>query len=480
LKDSKLYTIIEALKGSQIHLIEKQLKEDKRKTLLVLFQLMQKSGAAFFDKEVLFYKTFKKKYSSANDYILRNEMRLLVEKIESVLLKEQIEKLTEKDILFRLKQQLLLYKNLDLFEIYEECWKEAKTAALEQYQYQDLLELNADYYEFAQFHIRNYKERLEIFEKLINENILYSNYFFAQQLAYLYLIEGNANKLRLEYQTEQTAKIPDKKISIELKQFNSYINEYYRLIGKWFPLQSNGKTSILLDALNTLEKCNKNSLLYKKEQLRVLHLIATDFSMSADFENANTYFEKLFNEIPAAQLQNKAYYLYNYALNLTKLNQYEKALTIISDAEKILKPDNEFLRDKYQLLKVVCYMFTSNTDMLKKMIPTDFSVLLPEQRVYFRFVNSIYHIINKEYYLASEEINNLLRSKLINEIDIHFLSVARFFKDAILEIIKADTLHLPEKALKKITDQASSIDTTEPPIITNYMPYKWLKSALKI
>lgn len=480
MKDSKLYTIIEALKGSQILLVEKQLKEDKRKTLLVLFQLLQKSGAAFLDKEVLFYKTFKKKYSSANDYLLRNEMRLLVEKIESVLIKDQVEKLTEKDILFQLKQQLLLYKNLDLFEIYEECWEEAKTVALEQYQYQDVLELNADYYEFAQFHIRNYKERLEIFDKLIDENILYSNYFFAQQQAYLSLVEGNANKLRLEYQTAQTVKIPDGKTSIDLKQFNSYTNEYYRLIGKWFPLQSKGKTNILLEALTTLENCNKNSTLYKKEKLRVLHLIATDFSMSADFENANTYFEKLFEEVPPAQFQNKAYYLYNYSVNLTKLNQYKKALTIISDAEKIIKPDNEFLRDKYQLLKVVCCMFTNNTDMLKKMIPTDFSVLLPEQRVYFRFVNSIYHIINKEYYPASEEINNLLRSKLINEIDIHFLSVAKFFKDVLHEVLKTDTLNLPEKTFKKIAEQASVIDTTEPPIITNYMPYKWLKSALKI
>ena len=87
MKDSKLYTIIDALKGNQFSLVEKQLKEDKRKTLLILFQLLQKSGAAEIDKEVLFYKTFKKKYSPANDYILRNEMRLLVEKIESVLIK---------------------------------------------------------------------------------------------------------------------------------------------------------------------------------------------------------------------------------------------------------------------------------------------------------------------------------------------------------------------------------------------------------
>ena len=480
MKDSKLYTIIDALKGSQLSLVEKQLKQDKRKTLSILFQLLQKSNLTIIDKEVLFYKTFKKKYTTANDYVLRNEMRLLVEKIESVLIKEQVEKLLEKDKIFQLKQQLLLYKNLDLFEIYEETWKEAKALALEQYQYQEVLDLNADYFEFAQFHIRNYKERLEIFDKLIDENILYTNYFFTQQQAYISFIEGNANKLRLEYQTKQFTKISTEEATIELKKFSSYVNEYYTLVGKWFPQQSKGKTVILLNALTVLEKCNKDSFLYKQEHLRILNLIATDFSMSADFENANIYFEKLFAEIPGSQFHNKAYYLYNYAINLTKLNQHEKALAIIDDAEKHIKTSNEFLKDKYQLLKVICYLFTNNTEQLKKVIPTDFSVLLPEQRVYFRFVNSIYHIINKEYDLAFEEINNLLRSKLINEIDIHFLSVAKFFKNVLNEIQKENTMKLSANSLKKITQQASTIDTTEPSIITNYMPYKWLKSALKI
>ena len=480
MKDSKLYTIIASLKSSQTSLLEKYLKEDKRKSLFILFQLLQKTGEKIIEREILFYKLFKKKYTVANDYILRNEMRLLVEKIESILITEQLQKTLEKEVLFRLKQQLLLYKNLDLFEIYEETWKQAKETALEQYQYQDIIELNADYFYFAKFHIRNYKERLEVFDKLINENILYVNYFFAQQYSYTSFVEGNANKLRLEYQNKQENKISIEKANIELKQFSSYMNEYYILAGKWFPQQSKGKTKILLDALQVLEKCNKDSFLYKQEHLRVLNLIATDFSMSADFENANIYFEKLFTEIPSGQLHNKAYYFYNYAINLTKLNQYEKALSIINDAEKHIKASNEFLKDKYQLLKVICYLFTNNTEQLKKIIPTDFSVLLPEQRVYFRFVNAIYYVINKEYDLASEEINNLLRSKLMNEIDIHFLSVAKFFKNALTLILKENTLLLSANSIKKVKQDAFTIDNNEPPVVANYMPYKWLKSALSI
>ena len=267
MKDSKLYTIIASLKSSQTSLLEKYLKEDKRKSLFILFQLLQKADEKIIEREILFYKLFKKKYTVANDYILRNEMRLLVEKIESILITEQLQKTLEKEVLFRLKQQLLLYKNLDLFEIYEETWKQAKETALEQYQYQDIIELNADYFDFAQFHIRNYKERLEVFDKLINENILYVNYFFAQQYSYTSFVEGNANKLRLEYQNKQENKISIEKANIELKQFSSYMNEYYILAGKWFPQQSKGKTKILLDALQVLEKCNKDSFFIQTRTL---------------------------------------------------------------------------------------------------------------------------------------------------------------------------------------------------------------------
>ena len=107
MKDSKLYTIIDSLKGNQLNLLEKSLKDDKRKSLYLLFQLLKKSGTLNIDREALFYKLFKKKYTTENDYVLRNEMRLLVEKIESILIKEQLENLFEKDKIFQLRQQLL-------------------------------------------------------------------------------------------------------------------------------------------------------------------------------------------------------------------------------------------------------------------------------------------------------------------------------------------------------------------------------------
>ena len=161
---------------------------------------------------------------------------------------------------------------------------------------------------------------MEIFDKLIDENILYSNCYLARQYAYTSFLEGNANKLRLEYQIKQQNKIPEKTANIELPEFSTDINEYFNLVGKWFPFQSKGKTDILLEALTALEKCNKDAAIYQQEHMRVLNLIATDFSMSADFEKAAVYFEKFFSETPDSQLHNKAYYLYNYAVNLTKLN----------------------------------------------------------------------------------------------------------------------------------------------------------------
>ena len=480
MKDSKLYTIIDSLKGNQLNLLEKSLKDDKRKSLYLLFQLLKKSGTLNIDREALFYKLFKKKYTTENDYVLRNEMRLLVEKIESILIKEQLENLFEKDKIFQLRQQLLLYKSLELFEFYEETWKQAKAFALEQYQYQTILELNAEYFEFVQFHIRNYKVRMEIYEQLLDENLLYTNYHLAQQYAYNSFLEGNTQKLRIEYQVAKNLKIPESSVTIRLTEFSSYLNQYYSLLGTWFPQQGTGKTELLLQALEALEKCNRNAAIFKQEYQRVLYLIATDYSMSAAFEKADIYFDRFFKEIPDSQLQNKAYYIFNYAVNLTKLNQYEKTLLIISEAEKHIKTSNDFLKDKYTLLKVICYLFTKNADQLKKLIPTDFSVLLPEQRVYFRFVNSIYYIINKEFVLAAEEINNLLRSKLLTEIDIHFLSVAKFYKNVLSLILEENTLDLSDKSLEKIKKEAFNIDTNEQSVIVNYMPYKWIKSALKI
>jgi hypothetical protein len=48
------------------------------------------------------------------------------------------------------------------------------------------------------------------------------------------------------------------------------------------------------------------------------------------------------------------------------------------------------------------------------------------------------------------------------------------------ETIKEDTIHLSGEALLKIKQLADEIDNTEMSVVINYMPYKWLKSALKI
>lgn len=480
MKKPKLYSIIHALNVSQISLVEKQLNTDKRKSLLLLFQLIKKADGEIIDKEILFYKLFKKKYIAANDYILRNEMRLLVEKIESVMMLFQLEKQVESDELFKIQQQLQLYKNLDIFDIYEEKWKEAKLVAQQQFQYQDVIKLNADFFEYAQFHVRSYKDRSQLYEQLIQENIQYTNLFLAKQYAYNNFIEGNTNKLRLEFQIPQTHQIPTEIATVTLTEYQTQLTQYYILVGKWFPVQSKGQTHILLEALNILQQIDSKSQIFQQEYLRLMYLIATDYSMSAEFEKANIYFEKIMEILSVNSNINKPYYLYNYAVNLTKLDDYSKAITVINSVEKDISSTNAFLKEKYQLLKIICYVFTKNTEKLKSTIPTDFSELLPEYRVYYRFVNAIYYIISDEFSVASEEINNLLRSKLINEIDIHFLSVAKFYKTVLNETIKEGTIHLSEDSLLKIKQLANEIDNTEMSVVINYMPYKWLKSTLKI
>lgn len=480
MKKPKLYSIIIALNGTRLSLVEKYLKSDKRKTLLLLFQLIKKAEGEIIDKEILFYKLFKKKYSAANDYILRNEMRLLVEKIESTVILFQLEKQLESDEFFKLQQQLQLYKSLDLFDIYEEKWKEAKLIAQQQFQYQEIIKLNADFFEYAQFHIRSYKNRSQLYEQLMEENIQNTNFFLAKQYAFNNFIEGNTNKLRLEFQIPQTHHIPIEKANITLSKYSTQLNQYYILVGKWFPEQSKGQTHLLLEALDALQQCTPKNEIYHQEYLRVLYLIATDYSMSAAFDKADTYFEKIMEILSVNANINKPYYLYNYAVNLTKLDNYNKAINVIDNVEKDISSTNVFLKEKYQLLKIICYVFTKNTEKLKSTIPTDFSELLPEYRVYYRFVNAIYYIIKNEFAVASEEINNMLRSKLINEIDIHFLSVAKFYKTVLNETIKEDTIHLSGEALLKIKQLADEIDNTEMSVVINYMPYKWLKSALKI
>ena len=69
-------------------------------------------------------------------------------------------------------------------------------------------------------------------------------------------------------------------------------------------------------------------------------------------------------------------------------------------------------------------------------ISQDYSTIQPHEKIYFRLCQCLAFLMENEYDLANSEINNLMRSKLLNEIDADFLPATELINFMITAIFR--------------------------------------------
>ena len=83
--------LISALNEPQHTLVLQKLKVEKRNSLFVLYKLLAiKKEEETIDKSTIFFKVFKKKWTKEADYLLRNELKLLKDKIEEIIIESKL------------------------------------------------------------------------------------------------------------------------------------------------------------------------------------------------------------------------------------------------------------------------------------------------------------------------------------------------------------------------------------------------------
>ena len=113
MKDLITVRIIHALNEQQEKLISIALKQEKRQSLLQLFKwLINTKNDVEISKSEIFLKLFKKKWTKENDFLLRNELKLLKDKIEEIYIQEETKELPE-NYINQLK--LKLYETKDSY-----------------------------------------------------------------------------------------------------------------------------------------------------------------------------------------------------------------------------------------------------------------------------------------------------------------------------------------------------------------------------
>ncbi len=455
------------------------LKQEKRASLWQLYKWLRlQEEEEEIKKEIIFQKIFKKKWSKENDYLLRNELKLLKDKIEEIYIKIESEKVQES---YKTQLKLKLYQQLKITDEYQSVFNKMVAYNAAHYEWQNTIENCFVYADFIRLNIPNYAERLKLMQanQELFEQSLYQ--YISDQYSKLSLIkshvllqEKQANNQFVKYQFDYST------LQIDTSMYKNAFTEYHLAYANAYKNYDTSTMEEWEQVYRLLKKITVKNSHIQYEYCFTLGNLATICSIRNQYEKADAYFAELFETIPTSITQQNIALTLNYITNLNKLKHYQRTKFEMEKAIRIFgKKIKTFTQFKTQEIVTACYL--KDIDALGKLLAVDFETLQPFERIYYRLFYCIYCLMRDEFELALTEIQNLKRSKLMNEIDAHFSEIAEFMAVCIRHISSNGwNKKYPPKAMKEIQAANQKIMDANIPIFLNYTPYVWMKEQVNI
>ena len=474
MKDLITVRIIHALNEQQEKLISIALKQEKRQSLLQLFKwLINTKNDVEISKSEIFLKLFKKKWTKENDFLLRNELKLLKDKIEEIYIQEETKELPEN---YKNQLKLKLYHQLKITDEYQSIFKKISNYNTEHHELQNTIENSFAYADFIRLNTPNYADRLKLMQ--LNQQLFEDSLqqYISEQYSKLCLLKSHVlfQQKQLDNQIVKTNFSYDV-LKIDTDNYKNSFTDYHIAYANAYKNYDNSTIEEWENVYNLLQQISTKNTYIQNEYCFTLGNLATICSIRTNYIKSDYYFSILFNTIPTEITQQNIALTLNYITNLNKLKQYKKCEEEMQKAINLFGYKiKSFSQFKTQEIVVACYL--NDIEKLGSLLAIDFETLQPFERIFYRLFYCIYFLMREEFELAFTEIQNLQRSKLMNEIDTHFNEIT-YFMFVCIKHINANGWQkkFPEKGMKEIQDANYKIIQANIPMFLNYTPYLWMK-----
>jgi hypothetical protein len=478
MKELLTVRIILALENDFSQYLLRELKREKRQSLLLLLKnILQYKDDLEMDRHIIFKKIFQKKWTKENDYLLRNELKLLKDKIENYYIKY-----SSANYIKQIEDKILLdfYKQIRVSDEYFSLNKEYISKKRDKLDFNCLVENNFSYADFVRTNVPNYQERAALLEQNLNDlkqNILQ---LYTQQIAKTYTL--NAHYLLQQKQLDNKSnnfKFEYSDLYFSKEAFKNDLNDYFVSYANAYVNFDTSSIEQWEEVYQKLIVVNPQYSNYEYELCLTLSMLATVCSIRNQYEKSQYYFTLLFDKIPLNIINKNISIYLNYITNLNKLKQYKEAMKQLHYAKSIF---GEIITrmPQYRTQELVAAIYLNDVSKIKKIMTVDFETLQAFERIFYRLFYCIYFIIEQQYDLALIEIQNLQRSKLINETDNFAKLVADYFYVCIknINLIAGTKNKLSKKQIQEILLVEQKIADSNLPMLSNYAPYLWMKEKI--
>jgi hypothetical protein len=406
MKTSEILSLLEKKEKKEF---SQRLQNHTRSSLYALFLVLIENAEA--SKEKLFATFSKVKYRKDLDYLLRNELRLLLREVELFIVESEARNRflnNDNKVKIWLLERMLFSGNLHEFELE---WKVMMNRATQQanaYEIQQLLKIYSEY---------NVKHK-----EINGENISSSLQLLKSQNEITTLLFEEAKseaEVKKSFLMANLKAIHSKPIVTIKNNFNipqkqlKLIIEYNQLKAKTYSVYGEEKIDLLLKLSKMYTKVCKYRIFSLQELPNTYGNIGLEYFLKKEYNKAHEYYNKA---IKASDTTSPNLgLLYNYSINAMMLEKYKIIQHVyLNYTDDINK--NEKVKHRFKYFTAISLLFDNNTEKAFELLENDLSKRPVLEYYYYRVIYAMVYYQSGDYQLAEREITNILQSVRKNNV----------------------------------------------------------------
>lgn len=430
------------------------------------------------NKRLLFKKLFTKTYSEKNDYLWRNEIRLLKEDLESFLIKTEHEYHSKNNSAYNEWLLVHAFKKLE----YDEGIDEKTELLIKQkdnfasYQYvldASFIQLHNLRYKIIDIDKRrkSYSESLQNCEAILKDLLasycaqvnLHKSYI--NWIVYNHQFEGRETLISDTYE----CLLPKNPIS----NFNNYLGASLTDADE---KNLNTQIESLDAALKNIEPVYKNNKLLQENRVVALMAKGREFSANGYFREADAVLKSIKQDIDHLYHHHRTIFYVNYITNLVKSKLYKDVIYIL-DHE--FSTDNILYKNMLLQNRLLCYMYLRDTKNLANYISYDLDAAPFPQNHVLKLIKSVYFYLTQDYDTALSIITSVIQMVATDKMS-HHKPISILYKKLYTAKQKNALLKkMSSKDIKLLQNAINEFEETTPIEFKLVSVYLWLKQEIE-
>ncbi len=459
----------------EIALLRSDIAHSDRETLLQLCDILCENRVDESESpsnNALFESLFGRPWSKKEDYLLRNELRLLSERCYALIVRQSEAKREDRSR----HDQMLLRGLLDRggLKVFVSLCGKLREEARERLDYRGLLQINTLWFEYLMQYREITPEGMAETHELLLENL--------ELVKRIYRIDISENQHRrvvaeqnlmaMGREMEETTIGLDTTHPEEdppLARFNDALSRTHNSRGAERIEHARGA---LAEILPVAEK-------YQAKTLFGYAILASVLYADGEYQEARSIFTDGLSFADEQGIDPPPEMLFNYAGTLMRMEEYQDVLALLDEYHDEFESRPK-LRFRSECFRCFCHIFLNDPVSAYGAIPPDLKRRAESEHNYFRFIYLILPYLNNDPESALREARNFLVYFNRKKDALQFpqeKEIAHFFKSFYTTIYNEVDEEKRKKSLAELQGEIEDFKEREP-VYRDYLYVRWLGGEL--